>query len=193
MAKAPVLITAPTEEPITVQRAKDSLGVLHEEDNALFSYLVPAARQKVEHDTRRALCTQTWDFYFDDFSDEPLVLGQNNPVSSITNVKYQNTSNTQTTLGTTVYELANYHGVGHVRLKYNQNWPSILDHEDSVVVRAVCGYGGSNAVPQMLKRAMELLIGHWYENREATTEANLKSTPMAYQSLIDPYRLPEIA
>lgn len=35
---------------------------------------------------------------------------------------------------------------------------------------------------------VKLLVGHWYENREATTALALKSAPMAVEALLSPIR-----
>lgn len=40
-------------------------------------------------------------------------------------------------------------------------------------------------VPRKTKRAIKLLIGHWYETREATTEKKRDKPPFAVDSLLD--------
>lgn len=39
-----------------------------------------------------------------------------------------------------------------------------------------------------VKMAIRLLVGHWYENREAVAEANISSVPLAFDALIAPLR-----
>lgn len=40
-----------------------------------------------------------------------------------------------------------------------------------------------------IKLAALMLIGHWYENREATTAINLKEVPLATNCLLEQYRV----
>lgn len=40
-------------------------------------------------------------------------------------------------------------------------------------------------VPRKTKRAIKLLIGHWYETREATTEKKREKPPFAVDALLD--------
>jgi len=45
------------------------------------------------------------------------------------------------------------------------------------------------SVPPPILAAMKLLIGHLYENREATSEAKLTSVPLAVAALLAPWRV----
>ena len=43
-------------------------------------------------------------------------------------------------------------------------------------------------VPGPLKLAIKLLVGHFYENREATTMLKIDELPLGIKALIEPYR-----
>ncbi|MBS9781472.1 MAG: head-tail connector protein [Gammaproteobacteria bacterium] len=43
-------------------------------------------------------------------------------------------------------------------------------------------------IDEMLEMAMLLLIGHFYEHREATSDIQMFECPLGYDSVIDPYR-----
>lgn len=45
-----------------------------------------------------------------------------------------------------------------------------------------------DAIPPPIRHAALLLIGHFYENREATSDRTLTELPFAVRSLIAPYR-----
>ena len=79
----------------------------------------------------------------------------------------------------------------HPRIEraYEQSWPSVRDQPQAITVRAVMGYASASAVPYPLKQAMKLLIGHWYENREAVVVGQVPmEVPLAAEALISPYR-----
>lgn len=43
-------------------------------------------------------------------------------------------------------------------------------------------------IPKPIQHAAMLLVGHWYENREATSERKLEEVPLAVSYLLTPYK-----
>lgn len=146
--------TAPVLRPVTVAEFKEWARIDHTDDDAtLIPRLLDEAIEAAEVFLWRKLITQTWDEYFDDFAD-PLKL-RYSPASSITSVTYYDSNQTLQTLATTVYELGELYNRSVVRRKYNQDWPTPLDHEDMVIVRYVVGYGTTGAsVPAPIRDAI---------------------------------------
>ena len=64
-------------------------------------------------------------------------------------------------------------------MKYSQTWPSeTLRTSDAILIRYIAGYGATAAsVPEEVKLAMLMMIGHFYENREATFDRILREVP----------------
>ena len=188
-----VLTTAPASEPISTAEAKTHLRVDISADDTFIDTLVKAARQYVEQYTRRALITQTWDLWVDDFpADDALPLGMA-PLQSVTHVKYVDDTGATATMTATDYVVDSYNEPGKIVLKGSAAWPSAtLQEVNGVNVRFVAGYGtASTSVPQPILHAMKLLIGHWYENREnvVITGAIPKNIPFAVEALLAPYRV----
>ena len=82
---------------------------------------------------------------------------------------------------------------GRVYLKWDKSWPSVsLQVVNPIVVRFVAGYGvaGSN-VPETIKQAILLLIGHLYENREDVVLDNVQQLQMVFgvDALLSNYRI----
>ncbi len=179
MAKL-VLQTGPTEFPVTAKDVRDHSRIdSHEEDDQLAA-LVTAAQAAAEEYTWSKFCTQTWDQYFDSCIDQ-LELSFP-PVGTVAYVHYIDTDGVEQTLSTDVWEQGEVDGVGVVRLKFNQVWPTIRLHPDSVIVRFTCGYGGPDDVPQPIKQAIEIHAGHFYEFREGE-----EMMPPAFKHLLGPY------
>lgn len=72
-------------------------------------------------------------------------------------------------------------------------WPAPADAAGVVTVSATVGYvaedvaaESSDGVPADLKTVGKLLIGHWFENREAVGQ-KVEAMPMGVQMLLDPY------
>lgn len=196
----PVLVTAPAMLPVSLVEAKLHLRVDHNDDDALIEGLVRAATEHFDGWTGilgRCLVEQEWSQTFDGFAPElPLLLG---PVISISSV----------TVGSEAIDSGSY----SLKVDSGGNSRVVVDGvsasgETSVVykagyatipeVPAVPGDGeedpgtpaipAKSTVPDPLKVAILLLVGHWYQNREASITTAINELPFAANALIAPYR-----
>ena len=181
------LSVAPTVEPITLEELKAHLHVLTSDDDGYISDLIPGVRKKVEYDLRRALITQTWKMYLDNFpSSGEIIRIPYPPLQSISSIKYYDTANVQQEWSNTEYEVDIYSAPARVGTVSGYTWPSTYTRMNAVEIIFVAGYGATaTTVPRTVKQAMFFLAGHYYENREATTDGRpITSVPMAYENLI---------
>jgi uncharacterized phiE125 gp8 family phage protein len=178
--------TAPATEPVTLAEAKAHLNVTDSVDDALITSLIPVARRWVENYLNRALITQTWIYARDDWpkGDEMALPG--GKMLSLVGVTYRDTAGTVVPFADV---LADTDGSPRVVLAYNKVWPSTTLYPlNPIQVEYTCGYG--NAVLDNIKHAMKLLIGHWYEHREAVVTGTIsKQIEFAVDSLIYPERV----
>ena len=73
---------------------------------------------------------------------------------------------------------------------YGLYWPDGRSVYGGVQVTFVAGYTAPELVPQSILHAMRLLIGHWYENREAVNVGNITSAlEHTVDALLAPHRL----
>lgn len=173
-----VLVTAPTEEPITLGDAKHHCRVeVADEDDDLISALITAARLRCEQELGQAFCTQTWRLTLDCFPDEFVVPMP--PLVSVTHLKYRDTSGTLQTLASTGYSVDTDSRPGRVSLAYGEVWPSTRAMYNAVQLTYVAGYGDASAVPENIKLAIRLLVGAWYEFREQIMEGGTSELPMS--------------
>lgn len=200
-ARQPIrtLVTGPAVEPISTSEAKLYLRVDHSTEDALIGSLVVAARQWVENYTRRALCTQTWDFKYAAFPERwvPLVVPQA-PLQSVTSITYIDEDEATQTLSASLYVVRTQAGPfaarGTIERADDVTMPTLSQAPDlPVTVRAVCGYGAAAAVPDGLKAGLYLLLGDLYEQRQQTVYGPSATTQTTVERLLAPYRLPEAA
>lgn len=136
---------------------------------------IQAAREYVEDYTRRALLTQTWDYFLDawpcfDYVKLPFGNLQNTAgVEPI--IKYKGHDGTETTLTATTDYLVETNGdqQGRIVLPYGANWPSssILYPSNPISIRFVCGWTAANLIPSKIKAAIKMICADLEENREA--------------------------
>ncbi|MDP9192296.1 MAG: head-tail connector protein [Acidobacteriota bacterium] len=184
--------------------ADASLGVAAPTTNTTLdpyiNALIIAARMYVEQHTKRALCTQTWDLKGDSWGDVSCrggIVLPFPPLQTITSVTYLDSAGASTVWSaTTGYQVDAPTGPhaehGRVYPRYQVQLPTLASGTfNSVVVRFVCGYGAANAVPQPIKQAMLLMIGHWYEHREAVNIGNIVNlvtiVPLSADALLAPF------
>jgi uncharacterized phiE125 gp8 family phage protein len=182
------LITDATEEPITLDEAKDHLRVDGTDEDALIMAYVKAARRQCELISRRAFVTQTWELALECWPDWYWIGLPYPPLQSVVSVKYIDSVGVEMTMAGTDYVLDTYHEPGRVVLGHGKIWPSVtLRPGPSVIIRYVAGYGLPVAVPETYKQAIKILVGHYYENREAVViQAGAMATkvPLAVEALL---------
>ena len=178
------LVTPPTEWPVTLAEAKAQCRVQSDDEDALLEGYIKAATRHIENSLGISIAEQTWRLTLDTFSDAiELPRGR---VTEVTGVEYVDTDGLTQTLSTDIYttDLA-----GHPQwlvLSPGASWP---DLDDAVNAVNVTYTAGMETVPDDLKHAILLLIGHWYAQRETVNVGNIASElPFATSALIQPYR-----
>jgi uncharacterized phiE125 gp8 family phage protein len=141
-------------------------------EDDLLTAIITAAREHVEDITRRALITQTWDYYLDAFpSDKDFIRLPFGNLASVTSVSYKDTDGTETTMTVTTDYLVETNGdqCGRIVLPYGESWPTdTLYPSNPIKIRFVCGYGAAgSSVPKKILTAIKMIIADLYENREA--------------------------
>lgn len=180
------LITAPSEEPISLGEAKAQLRVdWTNEDTQISSYIL-AAREYCEGFQNRQYITATWDLWLDDWPSKDRFDIPLPPLQSVASIKYYGTDNTEYTLAATEYFVDDKSEPARIVLAYGKSWPSTtLRPVNGVVVRFTAGYGLAASVPQKVKQAMLLLITLMYEKRLPVVEGKIVGeVPFAVSSLL---------
>ncbi len=168
---------------ITLAEAKAHLRVEHEEEDALIQSLVDAAVLNLEHDTGRAFRVREESLVLDSWPTT-LVLPWW-PVRSVVSITYVDPlGNTQTLEN---YALDTRRFPAKLRPAYGEAWPEVLPGNGVVEIKLEVGM---ETLPEDLKRAALLMVGHLYEHREAVVIGTITSTlPMAVEYLVQPHRI----
>jgi uncharacterized phiE125 gp8 family phage protein len=170
---------APATEPVTRAEAKLHCRIDSDltADDALVDRLIAAARRYCEERCARSFVTRTYRLSFPSFpwlappgtswrGAAGGVRLPRGPVISLSSVKYRDPDGVLQTLATTEYTLDADSGVlqpaAYTAWPATQAWRS-----DGVQVVYSAGCGAASAVPESLKQAVLLLVGFWYEGREA--------------------------
>lgn len=190
--------------PLTLDQVKDHLR-LESDDTAQDALIMGYLRAAVAHVEGRgiALCTQTWELSLDAFPPDVGERGllainlYRSPVQSVSSIKYI-TADGEQTLDADAYNIRLGGRLpSRILPVYGSAWPYGGSNYDQVAVRFVAGYldwnsprDTRNGVPEDLKAALLLLVGHWFENREAVNIGNISSeVPLGVEALLQNYRI----
>src|SRR3972149_4750261 len=183
-----VLITPPAQEPVALDEARAPLRVDGAEEDTLIEAFIGAAREWTEGFTRRALVEQTWELVLDAFPAGGEIEIPRPPLISVTSLKYKDQDGAESTFPAASYIVDVASQPGRLVLATGQTWPGASLYPAGVIaVRFKAGFGDAAAVPERYKAAIKLLIGNWFENREAVVTGTIATEiPLAVESLLYP-------
>lgn len=162
------LITAAAATPITLAEAKAHLRVDTTTEDTLITTLINAATEYAEKRLARALITQTWEQYLDEFPSTDSFEIKFPPLQSITSIKYYDADNVLQTWDSTNYDVDIKAEPGTISLSNaSTGYPSTFNKPNAVIIKYVAGYGdASTDVPELIRAGIKLLVSHFFENRE---------------------------
>jgi uncharacterized phiE125 gp8 family phage protein len=169
------LITDASIEPITYQQVIDHLKINpydEEIDEGSISYietLITAVRGDVESFLNRALITQTWKYYLNEWPNRDYIEIPKPPLQSITSVTVLTADAVSAVLDPIYYLVDTVSNRGRMILAEDESWPTnTLYPMNPIQIEFVCGYGDlAEDVPKRIIQALLIGVADLYENRES--------------------------
>lgn len=167
------IVTEPASEPLELEDIEEHLRLSEtstgSEDDLLLTFLT-AARRYCELVQGHAYIEQTWNLILDEFPRRDYIMIPRPPLMSVAHVKSYDTNGSAATMTAGRYYVDADSQPGRVHLGYGEVWPSTtLRPANGVEVQFVAGYGSArSSVPNEIKQAIQLVIGHMYEHREGS-------------------------
>lgn len=186
------LVTGPSQTVVSLAEAKAHLSMESETAwDSLITGLIAAAQQHLDGRDgvlNRCLSPQTWELVEDGFPMSAAVRLPLPPLRSVASVRYYDAEGVLQTLSASAYTVDTVSQPGWIALNAGESWPDTADMINAVIVRFEAGY---DTIPQPVKHAALLLIGHWFANRESVLAGGTSAIvlPMAVDALIAPYRV----
>ncbi len=182
------LITAPAAV-VSVPEVKRHLRVDHTDDDAYISGLIAAATAWIDGANGwlgRAIGIQKWELQRCGFGPGCSINLPLAPLVSVEAVSYTAVAGASQTFSEYRVLGIGTSGAGGIYLAAGSSWPTTSGDPDSVRIEFTAGY---EAVPAPIKHAILLMVGHYYENREAITAEKPDVLPMGVDALLMPYRI----
>jgi len=200
------LITPASQEPVSILEARQHLRVDFDDDDALISALISAARQAAETLTGRQFITARWKLVLDSFPGPSLmgvpagvpftlpghaILLPKGPIQSVVAITYLDMAGVLQTMPVANYTQDLSCDPARITPVFGQIWPIPLPQIGAVSVTFDAGYGAPEQVPEGIKSWIKLRVGSLYAHREdlaALTRGRIEPLPFL-DGLLDPYRM----
>lgn len=186
-----------TIEPITLTEAKAWLNVDYDDQDAVITSIIKAARLKIEKRCGISIALKQYRMKIAEFGEK--IDLSNPPVISVESVKYLDEDGVEQTIDASAYTFIDDEYSPY--LYPLEDWPTdVAARPDAVRVEFTSGIDIEDSppdeVPADLLQAMRWLIGHLFENRESTvltpTRQELQETPDTVAAIIAPYIVPRL-
>jgi uncharacterized phiE125 gp8 family phage protein len=172
------LTVSPSIEPLSYQDVLTHLRInpwdesVDETSVSYIESLITAVRMDTESFLNRALITQTWTYYLDNWPDVDWIELPKPPLQTVNSVTVLSAVGVPSALSVS-YLVDTVSEPGRIILAYEESWPTdiILSPMNPIQIEFVCGYGDLREdIPEDIKIPMLLQIGSMYEHREEITE-----------------------
>ncbi len=208
------IVTEPESEPLAPGEVQQHLlteGCSCAGEEAQKNALITVARQHVEQYTQRVLLETVMRLSLDQYplgnrwgscgdiewyrgssslNRDRIIYLTRGPIQSVESITYVDTNGATQTLATSKYQTDLISTPSRIAEAYNESWPDTRTEAlNAVVVNFTAGYADAASVPAPFKHAMLLLVGHYWQNREAAIAGQLYDIPFGVRCLLDPYRI----
>ncbi len=181
----------PAVEPVTLTEAKAHLRISHASEDELIAGLIKAARDEVEKATGAVLIDQSWRLALDCWPRDGTATIVRHPVKEILSVTVFGADGEATLVDPGTYMLDSLSRPARLHF---ETTPAPARIMNGIEIDFTAGYGEAGTdVPDLLKRAILLLVAHWYEFRGVFDAGDQPvSYPPGYERMISGYRLRRI-
>jgi len=178
----------PALYPVTVAECKADLRIQHSAEDDLIESLIADATDYMDAPNGvigKALITQTWEISTRISIVDSRIYIPITPVQEISSIQYYDAENATQSLDVDDFLLIGDENSAFIEPLSGTSWPSTYDRPDAVKITVIAGFGDyQNQVPNSIRRAIRLLVAHWFEHRHAVTESSYSEMPLAVENLV---------
>ena len=183
-----VLVTAPTTLAVPPEAAMRHVRSTDQSEAPDVEELSKAAQRLIETRMDRALTEHTYRLSLDAFPT--FIQLPRSPLIAIVDITYVDVDGVTQTMGVDEYHVDADAEPAVIEPAYGEEWPETRAIAGAVKVRYRCGHTDTRPAPPQGAQAIKLVVGHWYENREAVVTGTISTeVDMAVDALIGSCRI----
>jgi uncharacterized phiE125 gp8 family phage protein len=182
------LTTPPSAEPLTLAEVKAHLRLDGADEDALLLSLIKTAREFIERETGLCLIAQSWRLYLDRWPRDGIIRILKSPVQAIQTVTVYSFDGAPLQVSLEDHLLD---GAGRPARLWLKNTPVTGRTVNGIEIDFAAGFGEAGTdVPDTLKRAMLIHVGHMFAFRGAISpDQQPAGIPEGYERLIALFRM----
>jgi len=188
MAALISLVASPSGLPVTVAESKTDLRIQHAAEDSIIEDFISSATDYCQEVVGKKLISQEWRYSISSASFcvvLPIAVA-----TEITEINYYDADNNLQSADINDFYFYALEDSAFVEPKHGKNWPATFARRDAISINFKVGYADAEAVPAAIKRAIRLLVAHWYECRTAATiGTEAKEIPMGVNALLGSHRI----
>lgn len=178
-------VTSEAVNPVvSTAEARAHVQQNHTDDDTYLDALVKAATIQAKKITGLSLITESLTIRFDRFPGRIVKLPAG-PIQTFSSIAYLDGAGVSQTLSASLYATDLYSKIPRVFPAASQNWPGTQCMPNAVTMAVIAGYGDDGEdVPEGIRHAIKLMVGHWYRNRESVVPGQMYEMPQAVETLL---------
>lgn len=195
-----VLLTSATAPCVSLDEAKAALSISFDDDDGLIAALIDAAQSHLDAMLGRQIMPAKWRLVTDRFPMAAPLRLPRPPLIEVTLIAYRDGMGSWQGMALEGIEiLPGGYQASSIMPASGESWPVTDCRPGAVQVEFRAGYepledspppDAASAVPAAIKRALLLLVAHWYANREASSiDVVVSDIPMGVDALLAPFRV----
>lgn len=186
--KALTRTAAPSTGVVTLALVKAALNISHSDDDTYLNHLINTVSALLDGPRGRigrCYINQSWKVSLRDPYERIYLAGT--PVTSIDSITYIDGNGDTQTFDTANVSLYSQDEQYYIQCNNGIHWPSgLIDRPNALQVTYTAGLGpDETTVPANVAHAAILLVGHYFENREAVTLSTNANVPKALVEGVD--------
>ena len=181
--------TAPQDDLISLQEAKEHLHVTNTKEDALIASQITAAREWIESYIGYVTVKRTLKLSLDSFPSGDTITLPRSKLLSIESVEYVDRDG-----DTQIWAAENYTAdtdsvEGRLIRNPDTDWPETKSQRQAVQIKYVAGYEDVASIPGSIKSACKILVADFHLHRESVVVGTITAqVPMSALSLLHPHR-----
>jgi len=197
-----ILKTAPVTSIVSLEEVKKHVNMLNDDNDELLKGYIASAATYLDGSNGilgRAVRTQSWELRINGFPSDSYCYSRNDvmgidiplpPLQTIDSFKYVDTDGSLTDVDIDDYQLIeNGNFPATLIPAFDSCWPVARFEPNAVRIEFTAGFADDSPILASIKLAVKQIISLWYENREASVEANLSDLPHGTRALLAPLRI----